>query len=329
MIDALPPFGLGGAAIGNLYRATSDADAEATIHAALAGRLGFIDTAPFYGHGRSETRIGAALKSWAGPRPLLSSKVGRVLDPVMPGEEGDFGFADPMPFRPRFDYSRAGVRASLEASLTRLGVDKLDIALVHDISPLVHGDEYPRQLKIVLDEALPELEAARAEGLVARIGLGVNETATCLDISERAPLDCVLLAGRYTLLEQGALTSCALDALHARGVSVIAAGVFNSGLLASAPSPESTYNYQPAPADMLARAARIWRICAGFGIPAQAAALRFPGAHPAIACVLVGARSAGEIADLLRWRAAAIPNELWAALTSERMLAEGAPTPKT
>lgn len=326
-LNDLPRFGLGGAAIGNLYRAVSDADAQAAIHAALAGGLSLIDTAPYYGHGLSETRIGPALKTWQGPPPLLSSKVGRVLNPAEPGEEGDFGFADPMPFRPRFDYSRAGVRASLEASLTRLGAARLDIALVHDISPLVHGKDYARQLKIVLDEALPELEEARAEGLIASIGIGVNEIAPCVDIAARAPLDCVLLAGRYTLLEQPALSSGALDALHARGVRIIAAGVFNSGLLAAAPSPASTYNYQPAPPDMLARAERIWEICAEFAIAPQAAALQFPGAHPAIASVIVGARSAGEVEDLLRWRDAAIPSELWTVLKRERILAPEAPMP--
>ncbi|MES1158400.1 MAG: aldo/keto reductase [Terricaulis silvestris] len=320
-------LGLGGAGIGNLYRAVSDADAEATVHAALAAGFGLIDTAPYYGHGLSETRIGAALRGWRGARPALSSKVGRVLDPVAPGATGDFGFADPLPFRPRFDYSRDGVRRSLEGSLERLGVEKLDVALVHDIGALTHGVAHAELLRQVMSETLPELARAKDEGLVCAIGLGVNEVEICFEMLARAPLDCILLAGRYTLLEQPALASGLFALCAERGVNVFAAGVFNSGLLATPPSAASTYNYVAAPDAIVARASALWALCVSFGAEPQAAALQFAGAHPAVTRVIVGARSAVEIADIARWRAAILPADLWTALKREGFINRNAPTP--
>jgi D-threo-aldose 1-dehydrogenase len=317
-----PRVGLGGAGIGNLYRAVSDEDAIATVHAALANGLTLIDTAPYYGHGRSESRIGAALWTWRGSRPLLSSKVGRVLDPD--AAPGDFGFADPLPFRPRYDYSRAGVRRCLEESLARLGVDRLDIALVHDIGRAEHGADYQGQLRVVLDEALPELEAAQTEGLVGLVGVGVNETAPVADILARAPLDCVLIAGRYTLLEQGALEL--LDQCAAQHVRVIVGGVFNSGLLATRPTPASTYNYAPAPGEIIERAQALWDICIEHGASPQAAALHFPLRHEAVAGVIAGARSPLEVAQIAAWRDEEPPLELWSELRRLGLVDADAPT---
>ncbi|MDE2161891.1 MAG: aldo/keto reductase [Alphaproteobacteria bacterium] len=319
--------GLGGAGIGNLYRAISDEQAVATVQEALARGFGLIDTAPYYGHGLSETRIGAALKSWQGKRPLLSIKVGRVLDPVVAGEAiGDFGFADPCPFRPRFDYSRAGIRRSLESSLQRLGVDRVDIALVHDIGRLTHGNEHDHVFRQFLDEALPELEAARNEGVVRFIGIGVNEWEVCVEALRHTTLDCILLAGRYTLLEQPAHRSGLLDLCTKRGVRVIAAGVFNSGLLATPPASASTYNYAPATPHVLERAGCLWQMCEQFGIAPQAAALQFPLMHPAVAGILIGARSPTEVKDLAVWHDAVIPRGLWSALKEGGFVAWDAPT---
>jgi D-threo-aldose 1-dehydrogenase len=326
-LTELSPFGLGGAALGNLYRAVSDESARAAVHAALARGLTLIDTAPYYGHGLSETRIGAALRLWTGAPPLLSTKVGRVLDPVSPAETGDFGFVEALPFRPRFDYSRDGVRRSLDGSFARLGVDKVDIALIHDIGVQTHGASAHAVLAQVLDETLPALEAARDEGLIKAIGIGVNEWEVCVEVLRRAPLDCILLAGRYTLLEQPALASGMLDLCDERGVRVLAAGVFNSGLLATPPSPSSTYNYESAPADIVARASRLWTLCGSFNVAPQAAAVQFPLAHPAVSTVLVGLRSAEEVDDLARWRAVSIPNVLWDALKAEGLIVTDAPTP--
>lgn len=320
-------LGLGGAGIGNLYRPVSDADAIATVDAALGAGFAVIDTAPYYGHGRSERRIGTALARWRGARPAISSKVGRVLDAAEAGEEGDFGFADPLPYRPRFDYSRDGVRRSLEGSFERLGVERLDIALVHDVGAATHGDAHSRVLRQVLDETLPELADAQARGEVGAIGIGVNEGEVCFEILERAPLDVILLAGRYTVLEQPALTSGLLDLCATRGVRVMAAGVFNSGLLATRPRPESTYNYAPAPNLVLERARQIWALCEQFDAPPQAVALQFAGAHPAVGHVIVGARARGEIEDAVRWSTTRIPGELWAALKRAGLIVSDAPTP--
>jgi len=321
-----PAFGLGCAPIGNLYRPLTDAQATAAVHAALNAGISYLDTAPYYGHGRSEQRIGAALRGWHGARPFISTKVGRVLDPVAPGDEGDFGYADPLPFRPRFDYSRAGVRRSLEGSLVRLGVQRVDVALVHDIGRLTHGDAHPDVMQQVLDEALPALGAARSEGLIRWIGIGVNECEVCLELLQRAPLDCILLAGRYTLLEQPALTTGLLDLCAGRGTRLLAAGVFNSGLLAARPGADSTYNYVPAPAKIVRRAQDLWRVCEDFGVAPQAAALQFPGLHPAVASTLVGAKSAGEVAQLVAWRSESVPAALWTALKKDGFIAPDAPT---
>lgn len=325
----VPSFGLGCAPVGNLYQAIGEAQAIATIHAALAGGIGFIDTAPYYGHGRSESRIGEALSGWKGARTVLSTKVGRVLDPVAPGRQGDFGFADPLPFRPRFDFSRDGVRRSLEGSLARLGVERIDIALIHDIGRQTHGDAHPSVMRLVLDETIPELHAAREEGLLRWIGIGVNECEVCLELLQHAELDCILLAGRYTVLEQPALSSGLLDICTARAVPLLAAGVFNSGLLSARPVAASKYNYENAPVEILARARRLWETCEKFGVSPQAAALQFPAAHPAVASTIVGARSPDEVADILRWRTEPVPADLWTALKKDGFIAADAPVPGT
>lgn len=322
----VPAFGLGCAPIGNLYRPLSDAQAIATVHAALTAGIAYLDTAPYYGHGRSEQRIGEALRTWRGARPFLSTKIGRLLDPVVPGEEGDFGYADPLPFRPRFDYSRDGVRRSLDESLGRLGVERVDIALIHDIGRLTHGDAHPAVLQQVLDETLPALEAARSEGLLRWIGIGVNECEVCLELLERATLDCILLAGRYTLLEQPALTSGLLDLCARHGTKLLAAGVFNSGLLATHPGADSMYNYVRAPAGILQRAQGLWRVCESCNVTPQAAALQFPAFHPVVSSTVVGAKNAEEVAQLIAWRNVSIPAGLWTALKKDGFIAGDAPT---
>jgi D-threo-aldose 1-dehydrogenase len=322
----VPTFGLGCAPIGNLYKPLPDAQAIATVHAALKAGIAYLDTAPYYGHGRSEQRIAVALRNWRGARPFISTKVGRVLDPVAPGEEGDFGYADPLPFRPRFDYSRDGIRRSLEGSLSRLGVERVDVALIHDIGRMAQGDAHATVLRQVLDEALPALEAARNEGLIRWIGIGVNECEVCLELLERAPLDCILLAGRYTLLEQPALTTGLLDLCAKRSTKLLAAGVFNSGLLATLPGAESTYNYIRAPADILWRAQAVWRLCESFGVAPQAAAVQFSAFHPVVASTVVGAKSAAEVSQILGWRSAPIPADLWTALKKDGFIAGDAPT---
>lgn len=294
----------GGAAIGNLFTEVADSDARAAVDAAWDGGIRAFDTAPHYGLGLSERRLGDALRHRPRDEYVISTKVGRLLRPASPPYGRDLeGYAVPADHVREFDYSADGVRRSLEASLGRLGLDRVDIALIHD--PDDHGEQAFR-------EAYPALEKLRGEGVVRAIGAGMNRAEMLTRFVTGTDIDVVLVAGRYTLLDQSAgdaLLPAALD----RGVSVIAGGVFNSGLLA-APVPGATYDYQVAPDELISRARRLESICARYGVPLRAAAARFPLTHRAVVSVLIGARGAAEITDAITLRGAGIPAALWTAL---------------
>jgi D-threo-aldose 1-dehydrogenase len=297
----------GGAAIGNLFTDVSDDAAAGAVATAWNGGIRTFDTAPHYGLGLSERRLGAALRQYPRDQYVISTKVGRLLDPASPPYSQDTeGYAVPAAFRRVRDYSADGVRRSLEESLDRLGLDRIDIALIHD------PDDYGEQ---ALREAYPALERLRAEGSVRAIGLGMNQAEMLTRFVTDTDVDVVLVAGRYTLLDQSAGRQL-LPAARDRGVSVLAAGVFNSGLLA-APAADATYDYQPAPGSLVARARRLEAICAQFGVPLRAAAARFPLRHAAVASVLIGTRSAAEIADAVDLWQSEIPAALWDALGAE------------
>jgi D-threo-aldose 1-dehydrogenase len=297
----------GGAAIGNLFTEVTDDDARAAIDAAWGGGIRTFDTAPHYGLGLSERRLGAALRHRPRDEYVICTKVGRLLEPGGPAAGRDTeGFAVPASHVRRFDFSADGVRRSLAASLDRLGLDRVDIALIHD--PDDHGEQAFR-------EAYPALEKLRAEGAIGAIGAGMNQAAMLTRFVTETDVDVVLIAGRYTLIDQSAADALLPAALE-RGVSVIAGGVFNSGLLA-APVPGSTYDYQTAPDALISRARLLEETCARFGVPLRAAAARFPLTHPAVASVLVGARSATEITDALRLRQLDIPAALWDSLATQ------------
>jgi D-threo-aldose 1-dehydrogenase len=300
----------GGAAIAGLYTEVSDDDARATVDAAWAGGIRAFDTAPHYGLGLSERRLGDALRHRPRDEYVISTKVGRLLEPAVPGPGGTVGrdtegFAIPARYVRRLDYSADGVRRSLEASLGRLGLDRVDIALIHD--PDDHGEQ-------ALREAYPALEQLRAAGTVGAIGVGMNQAAMLTRFVTDTDVDVVLVAGRYTLLDKTAARELLPAALR-RGVSVIAGGVFNSGVLA-APVAGATYDYQPAPAELIEKARRLAGLCARFGVPLRAAAARFPLTHPAVASVLIGARSAAEVSDAIALRALDIPAALWDSLAT-------------
>jgi D-threo-aldose 1-dehydrogenase len=300
----------GGAAIAGLYTEVSDDDARATVDAAWAGGIRAFDTAPHYGLGLSERRLGDALRHRPRDEYVISTKVGRLLEPAVPGPGGTVGrdtegFAIPARYVRRLDYSADGVRRSLEASLDRLGLDRVDIALIHD--PDDHGEQ-------ALREAYPALEQLRAAGTVGAIGVGMNQAAMLTRFVTDTDVDVVLVAGRYTLLDKTAARELLPAALR-RGVSVIAGGVFNSGVLA-APVAGATYDYRPAPAELIEKARRLAGLCARFGVPLRAAAARFPLTHPAVASVLIGARSAAEVMDAIALRALDIPAALWDSLAT-------------
>ena len=298
----------GGAAIGNLYTAVTDEAARAAVDAAWDGGIRTFDTAPHYGLGLSERRLGEALRDRPRDEYVICTKVGRLLEPAVadgdPGTDTE-GFAVPASHVRRFDFSADGVRRSLEASLGRLGLDRADIVLIHD--PDDHGEQAIR-------EAYPALEKLRADGAIGAIGVGMNQAAMLTRFVTETDIDVILIAGRYTLLDQSAADAL-LPAAQSRGVSVIAGGVFNSGLLA-APAPGATYDYQAASGELLDQAFRLEQACAPFGVPLRAAAARFPLSHPAIASVLIGARSAAEISEAIRLRALDIPQGLWDVLAT-------------
>ncbi|RCH65120.1 aldo/keto reductase [Streptomyces sp. SDr-06] len=295
------PLSLGGAALGNLFSPLTDDTARGAVDAAWDAGIRYFDTAPHYGLGLSERRLGAALRCRPRDAYTLSTKVGRILEPREGGgDDLAAGFAVPATHRRRWDFSADGVRRSLETSLERLGLDRIDIAYLHD--PDDHGDQ-------ALREAYPALERLRAQGVVGAIGVGMNRTGLLVRFLRETDVDAVLCAGRYSLLDQGAARELLPEAA-ARGRHVVVGGVFNSGLLAD-PRPGATYDYAAAPPELVERALRIKAVCADHGVPLRAAALAFPLRDPAVASVLVGARSAAEVADTAAMFTTPVPDALW------------------
>lgn len=317
---ALPPLGLGCAPLAGLYTPVDEETAQATVGAAWDQGIRYFDTAPHYGLGLSERRLGRALRGRPRDAYVVSTKVGRILEPVAAGSEPDRddAFAVPAAYERRWDFSADGVRRSLDESLARLGLDRVDVVYVHD------PDEH---MKAALTQALPALARLRAQGVVRAIGVGMNSAAALNRFVAEADIDVVLLAGRYTLLEQAALDDL-LPRCVERDVAVVVGGVFNSGLLAYARPPDDvTYNYAAAPQDLLARARRIAEVCERYGVTLPQAALQFPAAHPAVRCVLVGARSPEEVDTDAALARAPVPRELWPDLVREGLLDPRAPLP--
>jgi D-threo-aldose 1-dehydrogenase len=315
----LTALSFGGAPIGNLYRETSDEDARGAVEGAWEAGIRYFDTAPHYGLGLSERRIGAVLRERPRDELVVSTKVGRLLVPDPDGTgEDDEGFAVPATIRRRRDYSREGVLRSLESSLERMGLDRVDVVFVHD------PDEHYRE---VLDGAYPALHELREQGVVRAIGAGMNQAEMLADFARNTDMDVLMLAGRYTLLEQDALDDL-LPECERRGVSIVAAGVFNSGLLARERPPEDAkYNYAQAPPALVDRARRLAAVCARHGASLPAAALAFPLAHPAVASVCIGARSRAQIARNAELFETPLSADLWAELRAEGLVREDAPLP--
>ncbi|MDH6115417.1 D-threo-aldose 1-dehydrogenase [Kitasatospora sp. MAP12-15] len=315
---AVTELAFGAAAIGNLFTPVGDAQAQEAVDAAWQVGIRYFDTAPHYGLGLSEHRLGEALRGRPRSEYVLSTKVGRILDPA-PGAGGDDlanGFAVPATHRRRWDFSADGVRRSIEESLNRLDLDRIDIAYLHD--PDDHAER-------ALTEAYPELERMRGEGLLGAIGIGMNQAELPARFVRETDIDVVLLAGRYSLLDQRGLAEL-LPAAAERGVGVVVGGVFNSGLLAD-PGPGATYDYAAAPAELLDRALRLKAVCERHGVPLRAAALRFPFGHPAVASVLVGLRSAGQAQDAAAMLRHPVPDVLWEELRELGLLPADVPTP--
>ena len=300
MSVGLPRLALGCAPLANLYTPLEEDAALDTVGAAWDSGIRFFDTAPLYGHGLSEQRLGAALAGHDRDEAIVATKVGRLL---VPGTVSSTIFADVPPVRPRFDFSYDATLRSLEESLERLGLDRVDILHVHD--PDDHAEE-------ALAGAFPALRRLREEKVIGAIGAGMNQSALLARFVREADVDCVLVAGRYTLLDDDAEREL-LPLCEANDVSVIAAGVFNSGLLAD-PRPGAPYDYVAAPDHLVARAQELGRRCAEYGVPLRAAALQFPLRHPAVTTVLMGARTRAEVEQNGADFHHPIPDELWTAL---------------
>ena len=296
---------LGTAPIGGLYAPVSDADARATFNAAWQAGIRAFDTAPHYGVGLAERRLGEFLSGKPRSEYVVSTKVGRLLVPSSDPVDGVDGFYDTPRLRRVWDFSRDGALRSLDESLRRLGLDRVDLALIHD------PDDHAAQ---ALDGAYPALHQLRSEGVVGAIGVGMNQPELPAWFIANADLDCVLIAGRYSLLDTSAATEL-LPECERRGVSVLAGGVFNSGILAD-PQPGARYDYQPAPPTLVARAQRIRAVCDGYGLPIGAVALAFTLRHPAVTAAVIGARTADEIAEDVGYLELDVPDELLAEISA-------------
>jgi D-threo-aldose 1-dehydrogenase len=303
-------LGLGCAPIGNLYDRVDDAEAAATVDAAWDAGVRYFDTAPLYGHGLSERRLGRALAGRPRDDYVLCSKVGRVLRPTSAAVDSIFALPDQEVARslaPVFDLSADGIRRSLDESLTRLGTDHLDVALLHD------PDDHEEQ---ALAEAMPTLVRLRDEGIVTAVGVGMNQWEMLDRFVQRVDLDLVLVAGRATLLDRSA-AEVLLPRCRDAGVGVVVGGVFNSGVLA-APGPTATYDYGEVPEAVADRVERLGRACSRAGVPLAAAALQWALRQEVVSCVLVGARSAAELGTDVEWATTAVPDELWDELEAIR-----------
>ena len=304
-------FGIGGAPLGNNVADAEEDVAIAAVERAYEAGIRYFDMAPIYGLGRAERRIGRALSGIPRDEFVISTKVGRLLEPPSNGSDSN----EPSVV---FDWSRDGVKRSLEESLQRLDMDRVDIALLH--GPQDHYEA-------AIGEAYPALADLRSEGVITAIGAGMNEWEMPTRFAREADFDCFLVAGRYTLLDQSALAEF-LPLCEEKGIGVILGGPYNSGILASDLSPEATYQYAKAPPDILDRALRIRSVCDQYDVPLNAAALQFGLAHPAVTSTIPGVRSSLEVDDNVGAAACPIPNALWEDLKQSELLDQSAPTPK-
>jgi D-threo-aldose 1-dehydrogenase len=323
---ALSVFGFGGTGLGNMYVAMSERNVIDTLTAAYAAGIRYFDTAPLYGHGLSERRLGGGLRLFADTGVVVSTKVGWRLRPAF-GAATDAGlFRDITAFARFNDYSYDGTMRSFEDSLNRLGTDRVDILLIHDVDRRNQGDRFADVFREAMAGAYKALLSLRDQGMVKAIGCGLNEWEACEAFAEAGDFDCFLLAGRYTLLEQEALKSF-LPLCEKRDIGIILGGPYNSGILASGAIKDAWFNYAPAPGEVLAKVAAIEKICASHGVALKAAALQFPLHHPCVASVIPGISSAAELQENLLMLDKAIPPGLWGDLKTAGLMSAQAPTP--
>jgi len=311
-------LGLGCAAIGGLYGDIPDDQATQVVHKALDLGLNLFDTAPLYGSGKSEERLGRALRDVPRDAYVLASKVGRLLVASDDDQRDGSIFDNPPPFKPAFDFSYDGVMRSLEDSLKRLGVDRIDILHIHD--PDAHWKE-------AIEGAYPALERLRSEGVISAVSAGMNQWEMLARFAREGDFDCFLLAGRYSLLDQSALDEL-LPLCTEKNIGIMAGGTYNSGILAKGAKPGATYNYGEAPADIMQKAQAIEAVAERHGVDVKAAASQFVFAHPAITCIIPGTRQPARVEENFNLLIDEIPSAFWDDLRAENLVHESAPLPE-
>lgn len=313
-------LGIGGAALGGLFHDLAEDTATNTVKRALQLGISFFDTAPLYGAGKSESRYRRGLEGWNRDSYVLASKVGYALLPQKPGakQEMFFPYDNPPALQPTFDFSYDGVMRSLEGSLRRLGLDRIDVLHIHD--PTDHFDAAMKGAYVALDKL-------RKEGVIGAVGVGTTEVETLIRFVHAGDFDCILLAGRYSLLDHSALKD-ALPLCEAKGVSIIIGGPYNSGILATGAVAGATYNYVPAGPEVLEKVRQIENTCREYSVPLKAAALQFPFGHPAVVSIIPGARSEAEVEENFRFVGHPIPAEFWQDLKKQNLLPQGILVPE-
>jgi D-threo-aldose 1-dehydrogenase len=324
-------MGLGGTGLGNMYRAVDTDSAIATVRAAYDAGIRYFDTAPVYGYGVSELRLGQAIKSLPRRDIVISSKIGYDLVPIRPDEQTPQLWAEPGLFRAEFDYSRDAVMRSIEGSLKRLDIDTIDMISIHDPDEALHfapgEDPCARsRFKEAMEGAYPALDELRSQGVIRAVGVGINQWQMLSDFVVAGRFDYFLLAGRYTLLEQEPLATL-LPLCEQRGTKIIIGGPYNSGILATGPVKGAFFNTRPAPERILERVRRIAAVCPRHGVALPAAALQFPLGHPVVVSVIPGAQSVAELHQNVDYMRQRIPSNLWADLKAEGLIDPSAPAP--
>lgn len=316
---------MGTASLGNIFARYSEAEAQATFAAAWAAGVRYFDTAPWYGHGLAEHRLGTALRDWPRDQVLISTKVGRVYESARRGQDVRQRWPDGLNFTPRYDYSAAGFEASFAQSRLRLGQPVIDALVIHDLDRSYHGAQFDAHLASLTGSGLGYLTRQKAEGQIAAVGMGMNHLQDFIDLAPWIDVDFFLVAMPYTLADQSSLHGPMADCAR-RGIKVVIGAPFASGLLADPSQPNPTYAYAPATPEMLAKARAIDAVCRAHGVPIAAAALQFPLFHPAVCSVIPGAVSPDQVRQNAANMALPIPPALWHDLKQQGLIDPDAPT---
>ena len=320
-------LGLGTAPLGNMFTVITEDEVHDCLERVWQGGIRFFDTAPFYGYGLAERRLGDFLRTKPRNEYILCNKIGRLLKPRRDSMPTDTFFLSTLPFNPVYDYSYDATMRSYEDSMQRMGLDSFDILLIHDVGVAEHGDRQPEVFKEAMEGAGKALTKLRDEGEIGAIGFGTNEWEVAQEAIGRLDIDTTLLAGRYTLLEQEAATTF-MPKCQEKGIKLILGGVFNSGILASDDIPNSMWNYKLAPKHLVERALQLRAICERHEVRLPSVALQFSMAHPAVASVVAGMRSVKECDESLEWAVSKLPAGVWTDLKDEEMISADAPIPE-